>query len=343
MKNVVITGAAGFLGSHLMLHHLRQGDAVLGLDNYCSSNENSGHVAAIKELCISSSDYVETNKKKHGILLDVDICNDETIYEAHRLFCLSVSQVINFNKIDIVYNFACPASPPTYQEIPILTNATCTTGVANILEFALRHGARVVHASTSEVYGDPDRSPQREDYRGYVNSYGPRACYDEGKRCAEALCYDYLNMYEQDVRLVRIFNTYGPHMDQYDGRVVSNFIRQALKNEPLTIYGQGQQKRSFCYVDDLIAGIVAMGELEQNPKSPVNLGNPNEFTIKELASLVSSMIGTDKFKNKPMPIDDPTNRCPDITLAKNLLGWEPRVQIREGLEKTISYFRQIVK
>jgi UDP-glucuronate decarboxylase len=325
MKNIIITGAAGFLGSHLMLHHLRQGDFVLGIDCFVSSSPDSEHVKLIEQLC----------KNNDSSLSREDICDPSCLYD-----CITNK---NGKRIDLIYNFACPASPPIYQDMPLFTTSTCTTGVINVLDFAHEMGAKVVHASTSEVYGDPDRSPQREDYRGYVNSYGPRSCYDEGKRCAEALSYDYLNSYGVDVRLVRIFNTYGPHMDQYDGRVVSNFIRQALKNEPLTIYGQGQQKRSFCYVDDLIAGIVALGDLKENPKSPVNIGNPNEFTIKELASLVSSMIGTDKFKNEPMPIDDPTNRCPDITLAKNLLGWEPKVQIKEGLEKTISYFRQIVK
>jgi UDP-glucuronate decarboxylase len=318
MKSVVITGVAGFLGSHLALHYLMNGEKIIGIDNFSSSNENSQHFAALKKF--------ETFSFFEG-----DICD------------VSCFEQLKAKQISLIMNFACPASPPVYQKMPILTAKTCTIGVANVLDFAERTGARVVHASTSEVYGDPAVSPQREDYRGYVNSYGPRACYDEGKRCAEALCYDYLNSYDIDVRLVRIFNTYGPHMDQYDGRVVSNFVRQALKNEPLTIYGQGQQKRSFCYVDDLISGIVALGELKDNPKSPVNIGNPNEFTVKELACLVSSMVGTNKFRYEPMPIDDPTHRCPDITLAKTLLGWEPKIQIREGLEKTISYFKQIIK
>jgi len=221
---------------------------------------------------------------------------------------------------------------------------TCVVGTRNMLELAKYHDAVLVHASTSEIYGDPDVSPQREAHKGSVNSYGPRACYDEGKRAAEALCFDYAWKYGVDARLVRIFNTYGPHMHPDDGRVVSNFIVQALRGEPLTIYGHGQQTRSFCYVDDLVRGIVAMGALPMNPKTPINLGNPNEFTISELANGVAKLIGGNSVrKSAAMPVDDPRQRRPDITYAKDLLGWEPRVQLEEGLTKTIEYFKELLK
>jgi UDP-glucuronate decarboxylase len=244
-------------------------------------------------------------------------------------------------KFDVIYNFACPASPPRYQTTPIKTTMTCTIGVKNILDIAREDSAVVVHASTSEVYGDPDITPQPESYRGRVNPYGPRSCYDEGKRTAEALCYDYLNL-GVDARLVRIFNTYGPHMDPQDGRVVSNFINQALEGKPLTIYGDGSQTRSFCYVDDLISAIISMGRLRDNPRTPVNVGNPNEFTMKQLAELVEKKVASSSGAvYKELPVDDPKQRRPDISLARSLLGWEPKVQLEEGLDKTIEYFRQI--
>lgn len=327
---VLVTGAAGFLGSHLMMYHLTQGDQVLGIDNYSSSRLDSRHATLIKDEC---------RKRKAGYL----ICGDISI-ERDLWACFSDFELAGHgNQIDLIYNFACPASPPRYQAIPIQTMRTCTAGVENVLEMARRFHSIVVHASTSEVYGDPTVSPQSETYRGCVNSYGPRSCYDEGKRAAEALCYDYLNQHKVDARLVRIFNTYGPNMDPDDGRVVSNFVCQALRGERLTVYGEGEQSRSFCYVDDLIRGIIAVGALGRNPRAPINLGNPNEFTMLTLALTVQRHIdGPSAVPNLhflPMPIDDPAQRCPDISRARELLGWEPQVELDEGLSKTVAYFR----
>lgn len=327
---VLVTGAAGFLGSHLMLHHLKKGDQVLGVDNYCSSAPFSNHVRLIQSL--------------GGMLVECDIIEngDEGILGAVEKF-----EKAGFgDRFDLIYNFACPASPPIYQSMPVLTMMTCVAGTAAVLDLADAHDAIVVHASTSEVYGDPEKSPQVECYWGRVNSYGPRSCYDEGKRAAEALCYDWLNTYKVDARLVRIFNTYGPNMDPRDGRVVSNFICQALRKEKLTLYGDGSQTRSLCYVDDLIRGIVAVGALPENPRGPINLGNPVEYTMKELATHVLSAVGNfhggrydDMIVHQPLPVDDPTQRRPDITRAKELLGWEPTVQLDEGLTVTIKHFR----
>ena len=325
MKNVLVTGAAGFLGSHLAMHHLRAGDRVWGVDDFSSSSMGSDHY---RELL------------------------------AHDAFSMAQGDVSTFEggwkqrikrvRFDLIYNFACPASPPKYQAMPIHTMMTCVAGTKNVLELAAAHGAVVVHASTSEVYGDPDRTPQSEGYRGCVNPYGPRACYDEGKRAAEALCFDFLQQHWADARLVRIFNTYGPHMDPYDGRVVSNFICQALRGERLTVYGDGKQSRSFCYVDDLIRGIVAMGALHRNPGGPINLGNPYEFTRLQLAQLVIAGTGDDqgwddRTTMAPLPKDDPTQRCPDISQARQVLGWEPTVQLAEGLGRTIEYFRRVIR
>lgn len=327
MGNILITGAAGFLGSHLMLHHLKQGDNVLGLDNYSSSKKDSRHIKLLREL-YSPDRYS---------LCEVDITEYmDVLWEVDKFLAKCPG------KFDKIYNFACPASPPRYQEIPVETLLTCTVGTANILQLAKQHGSIVVHASTSEVYGDPIVSPQPETYRGNVNPYGMRSCYDEGKRAAEALCYDYLNKHNTDVRLVRIFNTYGPHMDAEDGRVISNFIMQALRGVPLTIYGEGRQTRSFCYVDDLIRAIVAMGNLEKNPGTPINIGNPNEFTVRELAYKVSMLFWQNpktSIRSLPLPPDDPLQRKPDITLAKEILGWEPKIQLEEGLSRTIEWFR----
>lgn len=311
-----MTGAAGFLGSHLVKHHLEAGDRVYGVDNFCSSHEDSQHHDDL--LAYDNYSFQEE-----------DICEGYDQWFSGRR-----------PHLDLVYNFACPASPPRYQEMPLLTMQTCVVGTLNALDLASKSGAVVVHASTSEIYGDPDCSPQPETYRGQVNSYGPRACYDEGKRAAEALCFDYRNMYHVDARLVRIFNTYGPNMDPYDGRVVSNFIRQALKGEPLTIYGHGQQSRSFCYVDDLIRGIVAMGALTTNPVTPINLGNPIEYKVHDLAEIIASKLngGRLKWAAAAMPTDDPRQRCPDITRARDILGWNPIVTLDEGLDKTIAYF-----
>lgn len=325
--NVLITGAAGFLGSHLMFHHLKKGDNVLGLDNFSSSRRDSKHIRLLQEL-YSPDGYS---------LCDVDITEYmDVMWETEKFTAKSPG------KFGLVYNFACPASPPRYQELPVETVLVSTLGTANMLQFAKEHGSVVVHASTSEVYGDPIINPQPETYRGNVNSYGPRACYDEGKRAAEALCYDYFHKNNVDVRVVRIFNTYGPHMDAEDGRVITNFIMQALRGESFTIYGKGQQTRSFCYVDDLIRGITTLAGLKENPGTPINLGNPGEFTMSDLAEIVNALIrpGTaPKIQYRPLPTDDPLLRKPDITLAKQFLDWSPRTSLAEGLSKTIEYFR----
>lgn len=328
MKRVIVTGAAGFLGSHLVKYHLDAGDQVLGIDDFCSSNKNSNHfnnLLAYENFCFEQCDITKSALTEH----------------------VDVWQYKQAN-IDVIYNFACPASPPRYQSMPVHTMLTCVVGTERLLRLASSYGCTLVHASTSEVYGDPDVSPQKESYRGCVNSYGPRACYDEGKRAAEALCWDYHNQYKVDARMVRIFNTYGPHMDPNDGRVVSNFIRQMLKGEKITIYGDGKQGRSFCYVDDLITGILALGKLSYNPGGPINLGNPHEFSVMELATKIGHKVMRDAFseldclENLRLPEDDPTQRCPDITLAKHLLNWEPRIQLDEGLDRTIEYFRRVV-
>lgn len=329
-KKVLITGIAGFLGSHLALHHIAAGDEVIGLDDFSSSKRDSLHLATIKRLMA---------EKKLGEVYECDIAEQMQVH-----YCLQKHAMTKSSAgIDLIYNFACPASPPRYQQIPTKTMMTCVAGTNNIIDVATSNNSVVVHASTSEVYGDPDITPQVESYRGCVNSYGPRACYDEGKRAAEALCYDSLFKYGVDVRLVRIFNTYGPHLDVTDGRVVSNFITQALYNKDITIYGDGSQTRSFCYVDDLIRGIVSLGALSYNPKTPINLGNPNEFTIKELADVVMSLIPSSKSKFvwQSIPIDDPLQRKPDITIAKEILKWQPSVQLLEGLQKTIHYIQNV--
>lgn len=311
-RTALVTGAAGFLGSHLVKHHLDQGDRVHGVDNFSSSNPLAPHHRRL----LSDSNYR---------FMDFDVTS-RGFFEAAKGI-----------EYDLIYNFACPASPPRYQEIPIETTLTCVVGTNNVLSLATSRTV-VVHASTSEVYGDPTETPQSETYRGRVNSYGPRACYDEGKRAAEALCYDHLNARGTDVRLVRIFNTYGPQMDIKDGRVITNFVGQALSGSPLTVYGDGSQTRSFCYVSDLIAGITALALLGENPRSPVNLGNPNEFTIMDLAKKLQVRFGCD-LETRPLPIDDPLQRRPDISLARRILGWSPTVELDEGLDRTIDFFR----
>ncbi len=324
-KNVLITGAAGFLGSHLVLNHLSQGHRVLGIDNCSSSKINSRHLRLIHEL------YSPDNWK----FFKADIINVMALNAAVEVFLGSKK-----NKIDLVYNFACPASPPVYQSMPVETLLTCTQGTANILNLAKKNNSIVVHASTSEVYGDPQISPQTETYRGYVNPYGPRSCYDEGKRAAEALCYDFLNTHDLDVRLVRIFNTYGPHMDPDDGRVISNFITQTLRGQPITIYGDGTQTRSFCYVDDTINAIIRMAKLENNPRTPINCGNPQEYKIIELVDIILKILNKEKSSiNKVLPIDDPLQRKPDITLANQILGWNPKISLEEGIARTVDWFQ----
>jgi len=337
MMRILITGASGFLGSHLMLHHLKKGDTVLGVDNFCSSDKDSEHAKLINTLCLASG---------KGMLIECDIIESRPgwcLTDVVEAFKLKHMAHENF---DLIYNMACPASPPKYQEMPILTMMTCVAGTGAVLDLADRHDAIVVQASTSEVYGDPDVSPQHESCLGNVNSYGPRACYDEGKRAAEALCYDYLNTYKVDVRIARIFNTYGPHMDPHDGRVVSNFICQALRGEPMTVFGDGKQTRSFCYVDDMIRGLVALGSMNTNPLGPVNIGNPTELSVEGIANTISKKVTghmSSVIRRQPLPVDDPRQRCPDISRARELLGWEPIVDLDAGLDATIGYFRNIMK
>jgi UDP-glucuronate decarboxylase len=310
-RTALVAGGAGFLGSHLCELLLRQGFRVICLDNFITGAPDN--VAGLK-------------RDPYFSMVRHDIC-------APREFA---------QKIDRVYNLACAASPPHYQADPIHTMKTCVLGTLNLLELAERDDARFVQASTSEVYGDPEQHPQRENYVGNVNCTGPRACYDEGKRAAEAMCFDFLRAGRADVRVARIFNTYGPRMHPQDGRIVSNLIVQALANEPLTIYGSGAQTRSFCYVSDLVSGLFRLAETKDNPAAPVNLGNPGEFTILELAELVVELVGSKStIRHMPLPQDDPKRRRPDIARARELLDWSPTVPLREGLKQTIPYFRSI--
>ena len=309
LKRILVTGGAGFLGSHLCDRLVRQGHDVICLDNFFTS-------------------------QKTNVIHLLNEPNFELIrHDITRPMWLEVDQI---------YNLACPASPVHYQYNPIKTMKVSVLGAIHVLGMAKRTGARVFQASTSEIYGDPDVHPQPESYRGNVNPIGVRACYDEGKRAAETLFFDYHRSNGLDIRVVRIFNTYGPRMHPYDGRVVSNFILQALRGEDLTLYGDGNQTRSFCYVDDLLDGFMAMMNNEQGFVGPVNLGNPHEFTIRELAEQVLELTGSSsKLKHLPLPSDDPTQRRPDISLAKEKLNWEPSVQLRQGLQKTIAYFRDL--
>ncbi|TNF29124.1 MAG: SDR family oxidoreductase [Deltaproteobacteria bacterium] len=302
---VLVTGGAGFIGSFLCERLLEAGQEVICLDNFFTGRKkNLDHLRDHRDFELVRHDITEP------VLLEVDR----------------------------IYNLACPASPVHYQYNPVKTVKTSVMGTINMLGLAKRVRARLLQASTSEVYGDPTIHPQTEDYWGHVNPIGPRACYDEGKRVAETLCFDYHRQNRVDIRVIRIFNTYGPRMLMDDGRVVSNFIVQALAGKDITLYGDGSQSRSFCYVDDLVRGAMLMMDQEQTI-GPVNLGNPVEFTIRELADLVLEITGSkSRIISAPLPQDDPTRRQPDITRAREALGWEPRVQLREGLEKTIAYF-----
>ena len=308
MKTLV-TGGAGFLGSHICERLLDQGHEVICLDNFFTgSKQNVAHL----------QDYANFELLRHDVIDPFKV------------------------EVDRIYNMACPASPVHYQYNPIKTVKTSVMGAINCLGLAKRVGARILQASTSEVYGDPEIHPQPESYRGNVNPIGTRACYDEGKRCAETLFFDYHRENQVDIRVVRIFNTYGPRMAPDDGRVVSNFIVQALKGEDLTIYGDGSQTRSFCFVDDLVEAILRTMEQEETV-GPINIGNPVEFTIRELAEQVLKQVGSSsKLVEMPLPSDDPTQRKPDISLAKKVLGWEPKVQLAEGLERAIPYFRDAI-
>jgi UDP-glucuronate decarboxylase len=309
-KRVMVTGGAGFLGSHLCEKLLLAGHDVLCVDNYFTGRrDNIVHML--------SNPHFETMRH--------DIC-----------FPLYV-------EVDEIYNLACPASPVHYQHDPVQTTKTSLIGAINMLGLAKRVGAKVFQASTSEVYGDPTVHPQTEDYRGNVNPLGPRACYDEGKRCAETLFFDYRRQHNLAIKVVRIFNTYGPRMHPDDGRVVSNFIVQALRGEDITIYGDGSQTRAFCFVDDLIEGFVRMMATGPEVTGPVNLGNPHEIPVRELAERVLRLVGgPSRLVFRPLPQDDPLQRCPDISLAKRLLDWGPKVELEQGLLQTIGYFADLL-
>jgi UDP-glucuronate decarboxylase len=309
---ILITGGAGFIGSHLCERLLGEGHEVICLDNYFTGRKENVH-------------HLMDNRKFELIRHDVT----EPI----------------FLEVDQIYNLACPASPVHYQYNPVKTVKTSVMGAINVLGLAKRVRARVLQASTSEVYGDPVVHPQTEDYWGNVNCIGPRSCYDEGKRVAETLFMDYHRQNGVDTRIIRIFNTYGPRMMENDGRVVSNFIVQALRGEELTIYGTGEQTRSFCYVDDLVEGMIGLMNCEEGDvHEPVNVGNPGEFTMNELAAEVEKAVGSPvKLKKMPLPADDPRQRKPDITRAQSLLGWNPTVDLASGLAKTVGYFKERIK
>jgi UDP-glucuronate decarboxylase len=308
--NILVTGGAGFLGSHLCDKLIASGHEVICLDNlFTGSKDNIAHLLG----------------NPHFEFIRHDVT-----------FPLYV-------EVDEIYNLACPASPIHYQRDPVQTTKTSVHGAINMLGLAKRTKAKIFQASTSEVYGDPEMHPQQESYWGRVNPIGPRSCYDEGKRCAETLFFDYWRQHSLDIKVVRIFNTYGPRMHPNDGRVVSNFIVQALRGEDITIYGNGQQSRSFCYVDDLIEGLVRMMNSESEFTGPVNMGNPGEFTMLELAKLILKIVGgKSKLAFYPLPTDDPKQRQPDISLAKKKLGWEPRVALKDGLKETVAYFRELL-
>jgi UDP-glucuronate decarboxylase len=309
-RRVLVTGGAGFLGSHLIDRLLERGDEVLCVDNLFTGDKRN-------------IDHLVGNPRFE--FLRHDIC-----------FPL-------FVEVDEIYNLACPASPIHYQHDPVQTTKTSVHGAINMLGLAKRLKVPIFQASTSEVYGDPSVHPQTESYWGNVNPIGIRSCYDEGKRCAETLFFDYHRQHALDVKVARIFNTYGPRMHASDGRVVSNFIVQALRGEDITIFGDGAQTRSFCYVDDLIAGFLAFMDAGPEVHGPINLGNPNEFTIRELAEQVLAKVGgPSKLIEKPLPQDDPLQRQPDITRARDVLGWQPTVELDDGLDRTIAYFRAVV-
>src|SRR5215468_11237260 len=310
-KRVLITGGAGFLGSHLIDRLLSDGHEVLCVDNLFTGTKRN-------------LEHLHTDPRFEFLRHDVT-------------FPLYV-------EVDEIYNLACPAAPIHYQHDPVQTTKPSVHGAINMLGLAKRLKCKILQASTSEVYGDPTVHPQREDYWGHVNPIGPRSCYDEGKRCAETLFFDYRRQHNLPIKVARIFNTYGPGMHPADGRVVSNFVMQALRNEDITVYGEGLQTRSFCYVDDLVEGLIRLMETPDDVTGPVNLGNPIEFTIRQLAELVIELTGaSSKIVSRPLPQDDPRQRRPDIGLAKSLLGWEPKIQLREGLKQTIAYFDQLLR
>lgn len=310
-KRILVTGGAGFIGSHLCEILLDTGAEVLCVDNFFTgARANVAHLLTNPRFELM----------RHDVTMPL------------------------FVEVDQVYNLACPASPVHYQYDPVQTTKTSVHGAINMLGLAKRTGSRILQASTSEVYGDPDVHPQREEYWGNVNPIGPRSCYDEGKRCAETLFFDYYRQHQLDIKVARIFNTYGPRMHPNDGRVVSNFIVQALQGEDITLYGDGQQTRSFCYVDDLVRGLVSLMESADGVTGPINLGNPGEFTIRQLAEQVIELTGSkSKLTNMPLPEDDPRKRKPDISLANETLNWQPEIALNDGLIKTIDYFDKLLK
>ncbi|MDP3295451.1 MAG: SDR family oxidoreductase [Nevskia sp.] len=309
-QRILVTGGAGFIGSHLCARLLAEGQEVLCVDNFYTGSRENLHPLL---------NNPRFEMLRHDVTMPLYV------------------------EVDQIYNLACPASPVHYQFDPVQTTKTSVHGAINVLGLAKRLKCRVLQASTSEVYGDPEVHPQTEDYWGHVNPVGYRSCYDEGKRCAETLFFDYYRQHKVEIKVARIFNTYGPNMHPNDGRVVSNFIVQALLNRPITIYGEGQQTRSFCYVEDLVDGLIRLMASPAEVTGPINLGNPHEFTIRELATLVIELTNSSsKLEFFPMPPDDPKQRKPDITRAQTQLGWQPRVQLREGLTRAIAYFEQMV-
>ncbi len=309
-KRILVTGGAGFVGSHLCDRLLEQGHEVLCADNlFTGTKRNIEHL----------HNHPRFEFMRHDVTFPLYV------------------------EVDEIYNLACPASPVHYQHDPVQTTKTSVHGAINMLGLAKRLDCRILQASTSEVYGDPQQHPQTEDYWGHVNPIGVRSCYDEGKRCAETLFFDYHRQNGLAIKVARIFNTYGPRMHPKDGRVVSNFIWQALNGSPITIYGDGSQTRSFCYVDDLVRGLISLMETDDSVTGPINIGNPGEFSILELAEKVLGQIGGDsRLVREPLPSDDPLQRCPDITRARNLLNWEPTIPLAEGLVPTIAYFRELL-
>ena len=309
-KRILVTGGAGFLGSHLCERLLSEGADVLCVDNYFTGRkDNIAHLLG--------NPHFEA--MRHDVTFPLYV------------------------EVDEIYNLACPASPVHYQFDPVQTTKTSVIGAINMLGLAKRIGAKILQASTSEVYGDPTVHPQTEDYRGNVNTLGPRACYDEGKRCAETLFFDYHRQHGTKIKVARIFNTYGPRMHPNDGRVVSNFIVQSLRGEDITLYGDGGQTRAFCYVDDLIDGLMRLMATGPDVTGPINIGNPHEIPVRELAERVIRLTGSpSKIVHRPLPQDDPMQRCPDITLARQVLGWEPKVALDDGLSKAVAYFRQML-